>query len=264
MHRLDEVHRFTPPKEVSVNKRMAILAALVAVTAGSASATEMQFNNYCTAGSIRTCASLKVVTNWNATLNRNEVQVWVRNLQGTHNMDNTGGSPITRVGLTAPILRNVRNFAVTTDAGTGEYGNASSYWAMRNSLIEGPVTFSTSVPNSSPEGGIMGCVPYPGAVVNYFQTCGTGYVIFSFTTTNLWDASQAQVAWKIQTNANDQDFYACRSDAPISSPEYCGSFDPIPPVATPEPVTVVLLGSGLAAMAGKYRRRKNGAEEFSA
>ena len=210
------------------------------------------FLEHCSSGSIRTCSSFQVTTAARSGGGRS-VWMFVRNLQGTLGLDNTGGSLITRLGLTHPGLQGVGDLSVSTSGSAREVKNASERWKILNDgdggggSIGGQVTFSTGT--TGVEGGILGCDPSGASPQSYFQTCGDretagdeGWVVFSFTTTNEWDAAASEVAWKVQAVTADGESYVCRTDGDCVA-------------VTPEPVTMVLLGSGLLGL-GYVRRRR--------
>jgi hypothetical protein len=245
------------PGENVKSKIAATVAALTLLAGSDALAqtptTQLKtFEAYCTTGAVRTCASVRVYTLWDPTAKVTRVQMWLRNLQGSIAEDNTGGAPITRLGVTTPKLTGASGLTISTTKGAEIIGNPQAFWTISNQMIEGPVTFSTTV--KTPEGGVQGCAIYPPGVQNYFRTCNdNSYVVFGFTTTNQWSAYNAEVAWIAQTTSIDQHFYACRTADPSTSAEYCESVDP---TATPEPVSVALLGSGLAGLAALTRKRR--------
>ena len=250
-------------------ERLLYAALLIGVTATPVGGqTWAYFDNHCRIGSMRTCGNVRVNTLWDPVALVTRVEMWVRNLQGTHWNDNTLGSPITKIGLTAPKITGAANLAMRTEGPVETVGSPSSVWAITNKLVEGPITFS-STSTSAPQGGILGCDNIPSMPATYYRTCdrqgSTGWVVFSFTTTNQWSASAAQIAWQVHTTTADGKWYwACRSEADPANTydSRCAAVDPNAPVtATPEPVTMALLGSGLLGVAGAAARRRRREQE---
>jgi hypothetical protein len=101
----------------------------------------------------------------------------------------------------------------------------------------------------------MGCGAV-GSSTRYFDTCAPswpGFVKFSFHTTGAWDAQDAVVLAKWQGGGLANSVECSTGASGITS---C-----TPPSVVPEPVTMVLLGTGLASMGGfgfLRRRKRNG------
>lgn len=243
-----------------------ILSALaVFATAASvqARADFKDFTNYCNVVTLRTCASVQVETSPDG--NGGTIVIMrVRNLQGTNPVDNTLGSVITNFGLTAPTITGASNLTVGTQGAVGIVGDPTTFWKITNTSVGGAVTFSAGVntqlggisPAKYLRGGIMGCDNAYYIPTSYYQTCGanSGWVVFSFTTTNSWSAKDAQVAWRVQgVVARNGGYKGCRTSDQAGSWEECA-----PTQVVPEPVTMVLLGSGLMSLGGVglIRRRR--------
>lgn len=237
------------------------LTALVVFGATSAEASPLiskGFGNICRVGAVKTCAGVRVTTQWDDAAGLNRVQLFVRNLQGGPSWvdDQTGGSLITVIGLTAPRITGAANLTVTTLGSVLDHNAAGSRWTISNQGINTPVQFSIEASGYKDHiGAIRGCDPATAAPFSYFMTCGSagysGWVVFSFTTTNYWTADQAQVGFKTRYARNSTVDLECRTDYPANDPHYCQT-------VTPEPITTVLLGTGLVGLGGfGLRRRRN-------
>lgn len=232
-----------------------LVAALVVVPSGSAEAQAQwdikSFLTVCLTGSLRPCASVIVETHWNGTTT--EVVLRVRNEQGTLGLpDVTGGSFLTQIGLTAPTLVGIAGFGVSTSGTVGETGSPLLHWQLEPGGIGGQVTFKAGT-DTGKNGAIRGCDDPNGTTTHFFNTCNedgnTGWVVFSFTTSEEWSASEAEIALKYQS-IGDQDLsLECRT-GDDGGPHACA--------VVPEPETYALLLTGLIGVFGMgwLRRRK--------
>jgi len=235
-----------------MNRVLAAASLFAVVAAASLRADQKDFFDRCTPGAIRACHSISVITNWNGSVT--SVTILVRNLQGGP-FDNTGGSLIQRIGLVAPAgVGTLSGLAVNAVGGANVVGTPSSSWVLRSPGALGGIielTAGTSNPGNG-NGGIMGCgTPWGGTPSSYFQTCNSGWVELTFTTSNQWSANNAEIAVLTNDFAVNGAGFECDSDnIPTPRPQCI--------MATPEPVTMILLGSGLASMGGfgLVRRRK--------
>lgn len=234
--------------------RVLVAASLFAVTSAAslaAAPVQKDFFFRCTPGAVHACASVSVITNWTGLVN--QVSIRVRNLQGGV-FDNTGGSLIARIGLTAPAIVGQAglNVHVVPLSGATTVGSPGAQWVFKTpALLGGPLVLAAGVTNTG-NGAIQGCnAPAGGSRPSYFQTCNTGWVELTFTTTNNWSAASSEIAFLASDWAVGGGTECDTDNVPSAGRSQCV-------VATPEPVTMILLGSGLASMGGfgLVRRRK--------
>ena len=244
-----------------MRKSLLLLAAAVAVPTGNAEAQTWDavnsFLHVCVTGSLRACGSVIVRTRWDSDAGVNYVEMLVRNEQGsTDNLDNTGGSFLTQIGLTAPTIEGVAGLWVATEGAVGQVGSPQDHWGiLLDGGIGGEVTLKVgTVPDK--QGAIKGCDAPNGNTPDFFITCDTqghtGWVVFSFTTTNEWSAADAQIALKYQSieYGGGGGSVQCRT-GDEGGPHACAV------AVIPEPETYVLLLTGLVGIfAMGWLRRK--------
>jgi len=238
-----------------LNRVVGAASVLAVTSAASLRADFKDFSNICTPGAVRACVSMQVFTTLNGSGGTN-VTILVRNLQGGPSWlgDNSGGSLIRRIGLVAPNVTGATGLAVTGINGATTVGNPAANWVLSNpGGLGGLITLTAGTsPAGIAPGAIQGCsAPAGGSQSAYFQTCNGGWVQLTFTTTNAWSASTADVAVLTSNYAVGGVGVECDTDNLPAPRVGCV-------VATPEPVTMILLGSGLASMGGfgLVRRRK--------
>ena len=230
--------------------RVVAAASLFAVaSAASLRADQKTWFGFCTPGAVRACSSVQVITNLIA--GGTSVTIRVRNEQGGFG-DNSGGSLISKIGLVVPTVSGASGLSVNAVGGASSVGTAASNWSLHNpGNLGGQITLVAGIGVNGGPGGIQGCsTPFGGARSSYFQTCGSGWVELTFTTTTSWSANQAEVAVLTTSFAVNGQGFECGT-VPTPNAGACV-------IATPEPVTMILLGSGLASMGGfgLVRRRK--------
>ena len=101
----------------------------------------------------------------------------------------------------------------------------------------------------------MGCVT-PGGSPNRWATCHSfdqePYVEFVFNLDRYFDVANSEVRWHSQQIGPNGISLKCDTGGAGDYPD-CGV-----PVVTPEPFTVLLLGTGLAGVGAAARKRRKG------
>ena len=226
---------------------LAMLAA--AALAPSLRAEEKFFDSYCVMGSFQVCASVRVYSEGNTL----RMRVWnMEGLLGTsHTMTAIGlyhdGNPWLASGgkvLSYTVTHNGTD--ITSKWKPKQANDIQTLGGVSLELTEG----------TKGNAGIIGCKD-PGGSTDKWATCLSfdeqPYVEFTFNLNKAYALDGAELRWHSQQIGPNGISLKCDTGGQGSYPE-CG-----PVVVTPEPVTTLLLGSGLAgigAAAAKRKRRK--------
>lgn len=212
------------------------------------------FNNYCTVGSFRNCASVSVSV---LTLPNGAtvIAISIQNLQGTHPADNSPGSLIVDAVVTFPYIPIDPDTFDPEATGWSGGGGSPGYWGDGGATDYNSWNAGVRIVLFGNYSGVAGCEPPPpgthfpnmGVATGGPQTCesiGAGPWINSYSNGLPldWDISRAVVGWGFVNTVGPSTY--CQPGVNCFQTN-----------VTPEPVTLALVGTGLG-LVGLVRRRR--------
>ncbi len=252
-----------------------VLAAVLLPAALHADGRTFTFNNYCSTGSLVSCASVSVTIIPRAG-GGTYVMLGIQNLQGTNPFDNNPGSLITGIGISFPSYQGGDWYGTDDEDGMNYYGtpgrNVNTLFGTdpagdHGAVFDGywwPSGVMWNVYGAEGGTGIVGCDPPPSDTYDVvFQTCprlgAPGAMVFSFEPpVENWPYGP-EIPPPTAYNWAGEDFAVGWGGCGITANGKTGaviSSNCVQMTATPEPVTLILTGTGLAALGIVRRRRR--------
>lgn len=241
-----------------------LIAASALVPAGQAAADTFGICAPGAGSTFMACASANVFYTANGG-GGGVITLQVKNLglQSGGVFSNTLGYAITGIGITAPSIANPTWGGIDVSNAQVFGVNPELEWSFTQ-LFDG-FAVQAGAATTGAGGGIWGCAG-PGAGGKYLRTCDGGqyaneFVEFTFNTTaDSWNTVPMTVSFAMRGQSGEEAgvSYRCSEDAQGGSGQGgCawdggGSNDS----TVPEPVSMVLLGSGLLGLAGIRSRRR--------
>jgi len=226
-------------------RKAALALALSTLVTSPANAAWNGLTTYCGGSSFATCASVSVSSSFDAITGQTWISMTVTNLSGTNGT--YGGTIFTEMGLFGlPGSQNTPSFSYVNGSLSVMEGGVdhTSDWTLGTGGLNG-AGITKFVSGANTTNGINGGIPAPH-----------GYT-FTFAVTGLsssFDPNNYGFAIHGQGGPNScSTKLVIQSDGTTNAGPYDANCSPS---VTPEPLTMTLLGTGLAGMGAASARRR--------